>query len=76
MVIAAYREREDLADKLRALAAQDYPADRLQVIVVVDEDRETAEIARDALPGALVMFSTRARRQARGAESRHRRGRW
>jgi len=58
VVIAAYREREDLAEKLRSLAAQDYPADRLQVIVVVDEDRETAEIARDALPGALVMFST------------------
>ena len=57
MIIAAYREREELAEKLRSLADQDYPADRLQVIVVVDEDRETAELARAARPDALVLFS-------------------
>ena len=48
VVIAAYREREQLAEKLRALSDQDYPADRLQLIVVVDEDRTTAELAREA----------------------------
>lgn len=57
VIIAAYREREELAEKLRSLADQDYPADRLQVIVVVDEDRETAELARAARPDALVLFS-------------------
>jgi poly-beta-1,6-N-acetyl-D-glucosamine synthase len=57
VVIAAYREREELAEKLRSLADQDYPADRVQLVVVVDEDRETAELARDARPDALVLFS-------------------
>jgi cellulose synthase/poly-beta-1,6-N-acetylglucosamine synthase-like glycosyltransferase len=58
VVIAAYREREDLAAKLRGIAEQDYPADRLQVIVVVDEDEETARLAREARPDALVLFSS------------------
>jgi cellulose synthase/poly-beta-1,6-N-acetylglucosamine synthase-like glycosyltransferase len=49
-VIAAYREREELAAKLRSLDEQDYPADRLQLIVVVDEDRETADLARGRGP--------------------------
>lgn len=57
VVIAAYREREELAEKLRALSDQDYPADRLQLVVVVDEDRTTAELAREARPDALVLFA-------------------
>jgi cellulose synthase/poly-beta-1,6-N-acetylglucosamine synthase-like glycosyltransferase len=57
VVIAAYREREELAAKLRSLDAQDYPAERLQLVVVVDEDRETAELARAARPDALVLFA-------------------
>lgn len=57
VVIAAYREREQLAAKLRSLDEQGYPADRLQLIVVVDEDRETAELARAARPDALVIFA-------------------
>ena len=57
VVIAAYREREELAAKLRSLEEQAYPADRLQLIVVVDEDRETADLARAARPDALVLFA-------------------
>ena len=57
VVIAAYREREQLAEKLRALSDQDYPADRLQLIVVVDEDRTTAELAREARADAIVLFA-------------------
>ena len=57
VVIAAYREREELAEKLRSLSLQDYPAERLQVIVVVDEDRETADLARQARPDAVVLFA-------------------
>jgi hypothetical protein len=57
ILIPAYREREALRDKLRALAEIDYPPDRLQVIVTVDEDEELAQIARDARPDATVLFS-------------------
>jgi poly-beta-1,6-N-acetyl-D-glucosamine synthase len=57
VIIAAYREREELADKLRALEDQGYPTDRLQLIVVVDDDEQTAELARAARPDALVLFS-------------------
>ncbi len=57
VIIAAYRERDELVAKLRSLDQQGYPADRLQVIVVVDEDRETADLARDAHPDALVLFA-------------------
>ncbi len=58
VIIAAYREREELAEKLRALEDQGYPADRLQLIIaVVDDDEETAELARAARPDALVLFS-------------------
>jgi cellulose synthase/poly-beta-1,6-N-acetylglucosamine synthase-like glycosyltransferase len=58
VVIAAYREREELAAKLRAIGEQDYPADRLQLIVVVDDDEETARLAREARPDAQVLFSS------------------
>jgi poly-beta-1,6-N-acetyl-D-glucosamine synthase len=56
LVIAAYREREPLRDKLTALGELDYPFDRLQVIVAVDEDEEVARIARAAFPAATVLF--------------------
>lgn len=57
IIIAAYREREELAEKLTSLESQGYPADRLQLIVVVNDDRETADLARAARPDALVLFS-------------------
>lgn len=59
IVVPAFREREALAAKLMALAELDYPAERVQVLVAVDEDEVTAQAARDALPSAEVLFSPR-----------------
>lgn len=58
VVIAAYRERRTIAAKLRTLAAQDHPADRLEVIIVCDgSDDGTADEARAAgerfMPGRV-----------------------
>jgi biofilm PGA synthesis N-glycosyltransferase PgaC len=57
VLVPAYREREALREKLIALDQLDYPADRLEVIVTVDEDEEVARIASEARPGANVLFS-------------------
>jgi poly-beta-1,6-N-acetyl-D-glucosamine synthase len=57
LLVPAYREREALRDKLRALADLDYPSDLLEVIVTVDEDEELAHIAREARPDAKVLFA-------------------
>jgi hypothetical protein len=58
IVVPAYREREALAAKLAALAGLDYPADRLQIVVAVDEDPETAQLAEaSSPPGTVVLFS-------------------
>jgi glycosyltransferase involved in cell wall biosynthesis len=59
LVIPAFREREALAQKLRALEELDYPAELLQVVVPVDEDRELARIAKHASPRAEVLFTPR-----------------
>lgn len=56
IVIPAFNEHEGLRLKLEALAQLDYPPERLQVIVAVDEDRELAAIAHRARPGATVLF--------------------
>jgi biofilm PGA synthesis N-glycosyltransferase PgaC len=57
ILVPAYREREALRQKLLALSELDYPADRLELIVTVDEDAELARIAREARPEATVLFS-------------------
>jgi biofilm PGA synthesis N-glycosyltransferase PgaC len=57
LVIPAYREREALRAKLIALDALDYPRDRLEVIVTVDEDEALAALAREARPDARVSFA-------------------
>ncbi len=36
MLIAAYNEEEHLQEKIRNIAALDYPADKLQVVIVSD----------------------------------------
>ncbi|MFN8108247.1 MAG: glycosyltransferase [Thermoleophilia bacterium] len=56
IIVAAFREREMLATKLRAFHDLDYPADLLQVLVMVDEDQETARMAAEAYPPARVLF--------------------
>lgn len=55
VLVPAYRERHLLPRKLASIAALDYPADRLQVIVVSDGDAELAAVARGAAPGATVL---------------------
>jgi poly-beta-1,6-N-acetyl-D-glucosamine synthase len=57
LIVPAYRERESLARKLRALKGLDYPRDRLCVIVAIDEDPALVDIAEAAYPGARVSFS-------------------
>lgn len=57
VVIPAYREREGLRRKLVALRELDYPRERLEVVVAVDEDEELVRIAESAFPGAVVSFS-------------------
>ncbi len=56
IVVAGLNEREVLAEKLRRLDDLEYPADRLDVLVAVDQDHETAELARAAAPRARVFF--------------------
>ena len=57
IVIPAYREREALREKLLALERLDYPRERLQIVVTVDEDEQLAQIAHGARPDAVVSFS-------------------
>lgn len=66
IIVPAYREREALAAKLRALRELDYPAELIQVIVAVDEDRELETVARAAHPEAQVLFSPERRGKAAG----------
>lgn len=56
ILIPAFREHEALRRKLAALELLDYPSDRLQVIVAVDEDEELAALVARVRPGALVSF--------------------
>jgi hypothetical protein len=57
LVIPAYREREALRAKLAALDALDYPRERLELIVTVDEDEALAALARATRPDAHVSFA-------------------
>lgn len=56
VLVPTYCELELLADKLRSLAALDYPPDRLQIVVVADGDRRLEQIAADVLPDAVVLL--------------------
>lgn len=61
VVIAAYREVRTIADKIASLAAQDYPAARIDVVLACDgSDDGTQEAARQAgavlLPGRLTVL--------------------
>ncbi len=56
IIVPAFTEHEALAVKLRALRELDFPADRLQVVVAIDEDERLAEVARDAMPEAVISF--------------------
>ena len=58
VIVPAYREREGLRRKLAALRELDYPNDRLEVLVPVDEDEGLVRIAEEAYPCASVLFTT------------------
>lgn len=58
VLIPAYREHEGLRRKLRGLGDLDYPGERLEVVVAVDEDEELARVAEATFPAAVVIFSS------------------
>jgi glycosyltransferase involved in cell wall biosynthesis len=57
ILIPAFREHDALRAKLTALYDLDYPREKLEVIVAVDEDRELADMASATYPEAEVLFS-------------------
>lgn len=57
VIVPAFREREALRRKLEALRELDYPRERLETIVAIDEDEELVGVARAAYPDAIVTFS-------------------
>jgi cellulose synthase/poly-beta-1,6-N-acetylglucosamine synthase-like glycosyltransferase len=57
VVVPGYRERETLPAKLRALTELEYPAERIEVLVPIDGDRELARLAEEASPSAQVLFA-------------------
>jgi cellulose synthase/poly-beta-1,6-N-acetylglucosamine synthase-like glycosyltransferase len=66
IVVPAFRERETLPRKLRALEALDYPPELIEVLVPVDGDRELARLAQEAVPAATVLFSAERGGKAAG----------
>lgn len=66
IVIPAFRERETLPRKLRALEALDYPAELIEVLVPVDGDPELARLAQGSAPTAAVLFSAERGGKAAG----------
>jgi len=55
VLLPTYREHNLLPNKLRSLAALEYPAECLEIIVVCDGDAGLAQIAREALPQVTVL---------------------
>ncbi|MDP8977771.1 MAG: glycosyltransferase family 2 protein [Actinomycetota bacterium] len=55
VIVCAYDERDFIADKVADIGAQDYPPERLEIIVVADGSRDdTAAVARRL--GARVLW--------------------
>ena len=57
LIIPALHERETLPLKLSALSSLDYPAERLQVVVAIDDDAELLRRAHRVFPAATFLFS-------------------
>lgn len=66
IVVPAFREREALPRKLRALELLDYPLELIELLVPVDGDRELARLAEEAAPTATVLFSAERGGKAAG----------
>jgi glycosyltransferase involved in cell wall biosynthesis len=62
VVISAYNEERWLADKVRNVLAQDYPADRLEVVIVSDGSTDRTEAIAQGLEGARVRLLVQPRR--------------
>jgi cellulose synthase/poly-beta-1,6-N-acetylglucosamine synthase-like glycosyltransferase len=56
VIVPAFQEREALRIKLEAMKDLDYPADRLEVLVAIDEDEELVQVVRAARPDAKVIW--------------------
>jgi len=56
VIVPAFQEREALRVKLEAMADLDYPRDRVEVLVAVDEDEELVRVVRAARADAIVLF--------------------
>lgn len=57
ILVPAYKEARVIGNLLRSLAALDYPADKLDIILLFEEDDpETLAAAKAAAPGANVRF--------------------
>jgi cellulose synthase/poly-beta-1,6-N-acetylglucosamine synthase-like glycosyltransferase len=57
ILVPVYRERRVIGRLLSSLAALDYPRDKLDIIILFEEnDPETLEAAKAAAPGANVRF--------------------
>jgi cellulose synthase/poly-beta-1,6-N-acetylglucosamine synthase-like glycosyltransferase len=67
LVIAAYNEAEHIADTVRNKLEQDYPADRLEVIVVSDGSDDGTDDAVRALGDARVQLLRQEPRQGKTA---------
>jgi poly-beta-1,6-N-acetyl-D-glucosamine synthase len=55
VIVPAYSETEPLSQKLGSLAALDYPAERLQIVVVSDGNPGLAALARRVAANAVVI---------------------
>jgi hypothetical protein len=59
ILVPAYREERVIGRLLSSLAAMDYPADKLDIIILFEEDDPTTlAAAKAAAPGANVRFLT------------------
>ena len=55
ILVVAFGHAAELPAMLRSVAAQDYPQDRLQTILVDNGSGESARVARESAPAALVL---------------------
>ena len=69
--IAAHNEEKVIADSMRSLLQTDYPADRIQVVVVNDRSTDRTATIVDACvkdnPGRLVAFHRRGGKPGKAA---------
>lgn len=65
VLVCAHGRPDALRAKLEALAADDYPRERVQLIVAADGDPLLVQATEDAWPGATLSYSAERRGKAR-----------